>query len=385
MHDSRSDGNRPRPSDATKPRLAVDVRAALDQPTGIGVYTRALLSALARRGRFELLAVAHRAPRDGAWMQEHGIAFEAQPAPYGLLWQQLQLPRRLGRGDVDLFWSPLQTLPLLGDLPSVVTVHDLTTLLFPETHRLKVRVTQLPFLGRSLARARRIVADSAATAADVRDFFPEVADRLRVVWAGVEPRFAPASTEEIGATRRELGCPDGYVLYAGTLEPRKNVSLLLDAWLGLRDEHPETPPLLLAGGYGWKSRELHARLDGLADEGVRLLGRLDDEQHLRVLQAARVFVYPSLYEGFGLPAAEALACGVPTVVARTSSLPEVVGDAALLVDPHDPGELADAMHRILAEPDVAADLAARGPRQAARFSWEKSAEQLEAVLMEALA
>ncbi len=385
MPDSRSDGNRRRPSDASKPRLAVDVRAVLDQPTGIGVYTRALLSALARRGRFDLLAVAHREPRDGAWMREHGIAFEAQPAPYGLLWQQLQLPRRLGRGDVDLFWSPLQTLPLLGELPAVVTVHDLTTLLFPETHRLKVRVTQLPFLGRSLTRARRIVADSEATAADVRDFFPEVADRLRVVWAGVEPRFAPASVAEIEATRRDLGCPDGYVLYAGTLEPRKNVGLLLDAWLGLRDEHPETPPLLLAGGYGWKSRELHARLDSLASEGVRLLGRLDDEQHLRVLQAARLFVYPSLYEGFGLPAAEALACGVPTVVAHTSSLPEVVGDAALLVDPHDPGELAHAMQRILAEPDLAADLAARGPRQAARFSWEKSAEQLEAVFLEALA
>ncbi len=103
-----------------------------------------------------------------------------------------------------------------------------------------------------------------------------------------------------------------------------------------------------------------------------------------MLQAARVFVYPSLYEGFGLPAAEALACGVPTVVARTSSLPEVVGNAALLVDPHDPGELADAMQRLLAEPDLAADLAARGPRQATRFSWEKSAEQLEAVLLEAL-
>ena len=372
-----------------RPRLAVDVRAALGEPTGIGVYTRALLSALARRGRFELLAVAHREPGDGAWMRDHGIAFEAQPAPYGLLWQQVQLPRRLARGDVDLFWSPLQTLPLLAEVPAVVTVHDLTTMLFPESHRLKVRVTQLPFLGRSLARARRIVADSQATAEDVRDFFPEAAPRLRVVWAGVEPRFTPASAEQVAATRHELGCADGYVLYAGTLEPRKNVGLLLDAWLALRDEHgdggqPSIPPLLLAGGYGWKSRDLHARLDGLAGEGVRWLGRLDDAAHLRVLQAARVFVYPSLYEGFGLPAAEALACGVPTVVARTSSLPEVVGDAALLVDPHDPGELMAALQRLLGEPALAADLAARGPRQAARFTWERAAEELEGVLLEAL-
>src|SRR6185503_12184334 len=107
---------------------------------------------------------------------------------------------------------------------------------------------------------------------------------------------------------------------------------------------------------GWKSRELHARLERLADRGVHLLGRLDDDRLLRVLQAARIFVYPSLYEGFGLPALEALACGVPTIVTRTSSLPEVVGDAALLVDPHDPGELVEAMHRLLTDPALAADL-----------------------------
>ncbi len=368
-----------------KPRLAVDVRAALDEPTGIGVYTRALLTALARRGNFDLVAMAHRPPRHDGWLREHGIAFETQPAPYGLLWQQVRLPRRLARGDVDLFWSPLQTLPLLGDVPAVVTVHDLTALLLPETHRLKLRVTQVPFLGRSLARARRIVAISQSTAADIRHFFPETADRLRVLSNGVEPRFAPASADEVAATRRRLDCAHGYVLYAGTLEPRKNVGLLLDAWLALRHELAELPPLLLAGGYGWKSRELHARLAGLSGEGVRLLGWLDDDEYLRVLQAARCFVYPSLYEGFGLPAAEALACGVPTIVADTSSLPEVVGDAALLVDPHDPGTLADALRRLLEEPELAADLAARGPRQAARFSWERGAEQLETVLLEALA
>lgn len=367
------------------PRIAVDLRAALDEPTGIGVYTRALLSALARRGAFELLAMAHRPPRHDGWLREHGISFEAQASPYGVLWQQLRLPRRLARGDVDLFWSPLQTLPLLGTVPSVVTVHDLTTLLLPETHRLKVRLTQVPFLARSLALARRIVTVSEATAADVRRFFPEVGERVRVIWAGTEPRFAPASTEQVEATRRELGFPRGYILYVGTLEPRKNVELLLEAWLALRAEHEDTPPLVLAGGYGWKSRALLGRLQELSESGVRLLGRLSDDEHLRVLQAARVFVYPSLYEGFGLPAAEALACGIPTIVARTGSLPEVVGEAALLVDAHDPGELTEALQRVLAEPVLASELATRGPRQAARFSWERSAAELEAVFLEVLA
>jgi glycosyltransferase involved in cell wall biosynthesis len=368
-----------------KPRLGVDLRAALDELTGIGVYTRALLEELARRGSFDIVAMAHRAPRHDGWMQEHGIAFEAQPAPYGVLWQQLRLPRRLQRGDVDVFWSPLQTLPLLGETPAVVTVHDLTTLLLPETHRLKVQLTQVPLLGRSLARARRILAVSEATAADVRQFFPEAAPRLRVVLGGVAPRFQPASAEQVAATRRELGCPEGYVLYVGTLEPRKNVDLLVDAWLALREEHADVPPLVLVGGYGWKSRGLYARLEAFAGDGVRLLGFLADDEHLRVLQAARCFVYPSLYEGFGLPAAEALACGIPTIVADTSSLPEVVGDAALKVDPHDPGDLAEAMRRVLQEPGLAAELATRGPRQAAHFSWERSAEQLEATLLEALA
>lgn len=374
-----------RAASGRKPRLGVDLRAALDELTGIGVYTRALLEELARRGSFDIVAMAHRAPKHDGWMRERGIAFEAQPAPYGVLWQQMRLPRRLARGDVDVFWSPLQTLPLLGDTPSVVTVHDLTTLLLPETHRFKVMATQVPLLGRSLARAKRILAVSEATADDVRQFFPETADRLSVVRGGVAARFTPASAEQVAATRLELGCPDGYLLYVGTLEPRKNVGLLVDAWQALREEHDDVPPLLLVGGYGWKSRGLHARLEALGSEGVRLLGFLADDEHLRVLQAARCFVYPSLYEGFGLPAAEALACGVPTIVADTSSLPEVVGDAALLVDPHDPADLTEAMRRVLEEPGLAANLADRGPRQAARFSWERSAGQLEAALLEAIA
>ncbi|HEV8241957.1 MAG TPA: glycosyltransferase family 1 protein [Thermoanaerobaculia bacterium] len=368
-----------------KPRLGVDLRAALGELTGIGVYTRALLEELARRGSFDIVAMAHRPPQHDGWMREHGIAFEAQPAPYGVLWQQLRLPRRLARGDVDVFWSPLQTLPLLGETPAVVTVHDLTTLLLPETHRFKVMATQVPLLGRSLARARRILAVSEATAADVRRFFPETAGRLSVVLGGVAARFTPANADQVAATREQLGCPDGYFLYVGTLEPRKNVALLVDAWQSLREEHADVPPLVLVGGYGWKSRGLYSRLEALAGEGVHLLGWLHDDELLRVLQAASCFVYPSLYEGFGLPAAEALACGVPTIVADTSSLPEVVGDAALLVDPHDPGDLAEAMRRVLQEPGLAADLAARGPRQAARFSWERSAAQLEAALLEALA
>ena len=260
-----------------------------------------------------------------------------------------------------------------------------STLLFPETHRLKVRLTQVPFLGRSLERARRIVADSQATADDIHRFFPEVTPRVRVVHAGVERCFAPATTQQIAAVRGELGCPDGYLLFAGTLEPRKNVGLLLDAWEALRAEEPDTLPLVIAGGYGWKSKELLARLERRRGDGIHLLGRVEEGHLLRLLQGATCFVYPSLYEGFGLPVVEALACGVPVVASQTSSLPEVAGDAALYVDPDDPADLAVVLRRVLGDRALAAELASGGPPQAARFSWERSAAELEGVLLEALA
>jgi glycosyltransferase involved in cell wall biosynthesis len=366
--------------------IAVDARALVGEPTGIGVYTRSLLLALAARGADRLLALAHRPPRDAAELAAAGIACEQQEAPLGVLWQQLLLPRRLARGDVDLFWSPLITLPLRCPVPAVATVHDLTALLMPESHRLKVRASLIPFLGPSFESARRLVAVSRATAADLAFHFPHCAAKVRVVYNGVDPDFRPGCPDEIAASRAELGAPaDGFVLYAGTLEPRKNVGALLDAWEALDDGDPRTPPLVLAGPYGWGSRGLVRRIERLAGRrSVRYLGRLPRPALVRLVQAARLFVYPSLYEGFGLPAAEALACGVPVVACRTSSLPEVVGEAGLLVEPGDTGALAAAIERLLADGGLAAELGRRAVPQAARFRWQDAAAAMDEVFREAL-
>lgn len=367
--------------------IAVDLRALVPAPTGIGVYTRSLLLALAERNGMSYVGMAHRPPREDGELQAAGIAIEHQEAPLGVLWQQLRLPRRLARGDVDLFWSPLFTLPLRCPVPAVVTVHDLTALLFPEAHTLKVRWSQLPFLRPSFERARRLVAVSEATARDLAFHFPQCAERIRVVYSGIDPEFKPGDRGEIAATRRELGAPEGYIFYAGTLEPRKNVGALLDAWQALKAENPQMPPLVLAGPYGWGSERLARRIGDLASEGVRYLGRVDRVYLVRLFQAARIFVYPSLYEGFGFPAAEALACGVPVVATNSSSLPEVVGDAGLLAEPGDAGALAGHIHRllnVLGKPDRAAILAERGVRQAAKFRWERTAEEMERIFQEAL-
>jgi glycosyltransferase involved in cell wall biosynthesis len=376
---------------ASRPTLAVDLRALVPEPTGISVYTRNLLLALAKQANGpRLLGLCHKRPRGAEELEAAGVPIEVQAAPLGVIWQQVQLPRRLARGDVDLFWSPLMTLPLTSKvrtLPAVVTIHDLTTVLYPETHTVKVRLSILPFLERSLDRARRIVAVSQATAADLAFHFPASAPRVRVVYEGVDPVFAPGSPEEVAAIRRELGTPEGYILYLGSLEPRKNVAVLLSAWEALRREYPATPPLLLAGGAGWHNDALRARIDRLSkfsNGGVRSLGRVDDKRLVRLFQGARAFAYPSLYEGFGLPPLEALACGVPTVVSSASSLPEVVGDAALQVAPHDADGLAAALKKILDDPARAADLSRRGVLRAARFRWEEAAREMAEVFAEAL-
>ncbi|MBW8877987.1 MAG: glycosyltransferase family 4 protein [Acidobacteria bacterium] len=367
-----------------RPTVAVDLRALVPAATGIGVYTRSLLLGLAARGGLRYLGMAHRPPREAGELAAAGIGLEHQEAPLGVIWQQLRLPRRLARGDVDLFWSPLITLPLRCPVPAVATVHDLTAMLMPEMHTLKVRWSLLPFLRSSFEQARRLVTISRATADDLAFHFPQCREKIRVVYPGIDPEFRPGEPAEIAATRAELGAPEGYVLFVGTLEPRKNVGILIDAWEMLRAEDPRLLPLVLAGPSGWGSERLARRIQALAPLGVQSLGRVERSRLVRLFQAARVFVYPSLYEGFGFPAAEALACGVPVVASNSSSLPEVVGDAGLLVEPGDAGALAAKIASILGHPGREAELRARAPGQAARFRWDRAAREMEEVFFEAL-
>lgn len=368
----------------SRPTIAVDLRALVGVASGIGFYTHSMLGCLVERGSATYVGMAHRPILDDRQLIESGISMEAHGGPLGVWWQQLILPGRLKRGDIDLLWSPITTLPVRLQVPGVVTVHDLTTLLHPQTHRLKVRLSVLPFLANTLGKARRIAADSRATADDLRQHYPDCASKIEVIYPGVDPEFKPGIPQEIEATREELGCPDGYILYSGTLEPRKNIATLLNAWETLRKTRPGTPPLILTGPYGWRSLDLLSRIESLSSQGLHYLGRVPRPRLVRIMQASSIFVYPSLYEGFGLPPAEAMACGIPTIASNRSSLPEVVGDAGLLFPPESDEELAGAIRRLLDDVPLATELGNRGWRRAQQFRWQSSAELMEQLFLQAL-
>ncbi|MDX1501716.1 MAG: glycosyltransferase family 1 protein [Thermoanaerobaculia bacterium] len=362
-----------------RPTVGVDLRALVRRPSGIGWYTLALLTRLARRGAARYLGLSHRPTVADDRLREAGVALECETAPLGSWWQQLVTPPRLAAGDVDLFWSPLSVLPALLPVPGVVTVHDLTPLLFPESHSLKVRLSMAPLLRRTVRTAARVVADSRATAGDLAARYPACRGRLTVIYPGVDPEFRPAPAAEIAAVRTELGLPEGYLLSTATLEPRKNLGRLLDAWEELAAGDAGFPPLVLCGGYGWRSRRLLERIRGLEGRGLAWLGHLPRERLVRVFQGALAFVYPSLYEGFGLPVAEAMACGLPTLASNRSSLPEVLGDAGILFDPEDRRELSVALRRVVSDAALRAELGERARERSRRFDWDDSARRMEEV------
>lgn len=366
------------------PTIAVDMRALVGVPSGIGFYTSSMLKCLANRGSARYVGMSHRPVVDEQLLSEPGIELESHGGPLGVWWQQLILPNHLQPGSIDLLWSPITILPVRLGIPGVVTVHDLTTLLHPNTHQLKVRLSVLPFLSNTLAKARYIAADSRATANDLKAHYPECSSRIEVVYPGIDPEFRPGIPQEIEDTRESVGCPDGFIMYSGTLEPRKNIDTLLTAWEGLRQSRPDTPPLILTGPYGWRSIKLLRRIESLAGQGLHYLGRVPRTRLVSLMQAASIFVYPSLYEGFGLPAAEAMACGIPTVASDRSSLPEVVGDAGLLFDPGRPDELANSIARLLDDTSLKTELGNRGWRRAQGFRWDESAGLMEQLFLQAL-
>jgi glycosyltransferase involved in cell wall biosynthesis len=360
-------------SPSFRPTLAVDLRALVLPPAGIGVHTEELLVSLAHQGSFRLVGLAHRPLAEPKRLEREGIEVRIQSAPSGFLWQHLLAPRAAEGCHADLYWSPVFTLPFRLPIPGIVSVHDLAAWEAPETLTWKVRWSLRPFLRSTLRRAKLVITGSQAVALELNQRFPEVVGKLCIIPNGVDhERFRPASSEAIAEQRRKLGFPQGYLLFLGTLEPRKNVDALLDAWENLE---PPRPPLLLVGGSGWQSQAIQRRCEELRPLGVRWLGRLNRSEALAVLQAATALVYPSQYEGFGLPVLEGMACGVPVLTSRASALVELGDGATLQIDPRNRKAFASALSALWHQAPLRAELRERGLARAQEFSWARAAQR----------
>jgi glycosyltransferase involved in cell wall biosynthesis len=279
---------------------------------------------------------------------------------------------------LDLFHSPDFVLPPVSRALSVLTVHDLAFLLYPECAEANLRAYLERAVPRSARRADFIVADSENTRNDVICLLGVPPEKVAVVPGGVEASFRPvedpARLTEL-RDRLRLGAAP-FILSVGLIEPRKNLPVLFDAYRALRDRKQLPHLLVVAGNRGWLSADTieHAQRSPYRDD-IRFVGFVSEGDLPVLYSAAAAFAFPSLYEGFGLPPLEAMACGTPTVVSRASSLPEVAGDAALQVDPRDVEELAAALELLVLDDLLRADLRARGLQRARDFSWPAAARK----------
>jgi glycosyltransferase involved in cell wall biosynthesis len=291
---------------------------------------------------------------------------------------------------VDLFHSSEVLQVALPGAVNVITIHDLTTLLFPEYHTPQVRELQDQKLRFAQTEADVIIAVSESTKQDLVKHLGLDPARVQVCHNGADPSFHPLPLEVVASTLAPLGLAlrqdsgqalQDYILSVGTIEPRKNLVRLIEAYYRLRKGSPgPVPKLVLAGAQGWLYDEVFERIAALDLEGaVVYLGRVESDVLPALYSGARLFVYPSLYEGFGLPVLEAMACGVPTITSNTSSLPEVAGDAALLVDPQDVDQIAEAMGNLLENGGERERLREQGLLQAARFTWEGATRKTLAI------
>lgn len=362
-------------------RIAIDARKLHDY--GIGTYVRNLVSEFARQPTADTyVLICH--PDDAAFVRGLGPSFEAWPdtsANYSIR-EQLTVPMDLRRAKVDLFHAPHYVVSPLVGCPVVVTIHDCIHLRFPQY--LPNRMAHLyakTFMSIGANRSKRIITVSQASKDDIQHYLHTPASKIEVIHNGLDARYHSAPDETAVSQVRErfqLNAP--FILYAGNIKPHKNVERLIDAFALLRQDGHQDLKLLIIGDelskYPGLRRLVHRHH---LHAHVRFFGFVPDATLAALYKLASIFVFPSLFEGFGFPPLEAMASGTPVITSNVSSLPEVVGDAAILVDPLDPRAIAAAMARVLNEPTLRRALVARGYARARAFSWTDAAARTREV------
>lgn len=367
------------------PSVGIDYTPAIAQGGGIGRYVRDLVAALAQidTATSYRLFVAGVPPAvlpalpgpNFAW---HPSRISGQN--FARFWHRVRLlpPVERWTGPVALFHATDFVLPpTRPGAATLLTVHDLSFIRAPETASPRLKAYLDRVVPRSAARADHVLADSQATKDDLVALYGTPPDKITVLYSGVDPRFAPVTDAgALDAVRAKYNIGNApYVLSVGTVQPRKNYVRLIEAMHALPGYH-----LVIVGGRGWLEGPIYRVAEAPGVQGrIHFAGYADDRDLPALYSAAHVFAFPSLYEGFGIPILEAMACGAPVVAANTSSLPEVAGDAALLIDPTDAGALAAALRRAAEDESLRARLRAGGFERAKAFTWRRAAEHLRAV------
>jgi glycosyltransferase involved in cell wall biosynthesis len=361
--------------------ICLDLTAAAHEKAGLGRYTANLARALLALGEPLTGFVNHRAESRLAAPLSDITKFSANLSRKP--WRLRAAVSYFGGPSLDaalpgvtLFHATEHLLPYLTQARSVITLHDVAYLRFPQHHLWQNRLYLTLMVPRFLRRADAVICVSEATRRDALHFYRLAPAKVHVVTEGVEPPFAPIAAPAARETiRAKYRLPQRFILHIGTLEPRKNLKVLLEAYAVLRPHLPEVG-LVLAGGKGWLYQDFFTQLRALGLEPhVTLTGYVPDADLPALLNCAEVFAFPSVFEGFGLPPLEAMACGVPVICSDASSLPEVVGDAGILLNPADVAAWGQALTRLLGDPALRADLGARGQARARQFTWEHAAKR----------
>lgn len=369
-------------------RIGIDITAAVTQGGGIGRYTRELIYALVKADKeneYHLFSARqpqtlpvpdpvpngenvsyHQAPLDERWLYR--------------LWYRLRLPLpvQLATGPLDLFHSPDFVLPPVRDsIPTILTVHDLSFVHYPDTFTPALVNYLNSVVPWSVARATHILADSQATKEDLINIWRVAAEKVTVLYSGVSGRFQPVTDQkQLAAVRQkyDLGRAP-YLVSVSTLQPRKNFQMLIQAFKPVAEQQPHN--LVIAGGKGWLYEEMMSEVQKQGLEGrVKFIGFVADGDLPALYSEASLMVFPSLYEGFGLPLLEAMACGVPVLSSNASCLPEVAGEAAVLLSPTEQEAWSQTMNGLLSNPGQRARMVAAGFLQARKFRWKKAAGEL---------
>lgn len=364
-------------------RVALDGKPLAAALTGVGRYTLELASALASVAPVDDFTLLSPTPLETSAAVElkrrlstnlHEIHLNSERL--NRYWWSLGLPLYLAKTSFDLFHGTNYDTPRFNRIPTIVTIHDLSTLLYPDTHEQRLVARARRRLPKVARNATMIITGAESVKREICEQLGVASGKVAVTPYAPRAVFGRMALEDSVETRRRLGVADQFILFVGTIEPRKNLQTLVRAFDEILRTTRHTPQLVIAGKRGWLMEGFFSSLksNGLEDR-ILFTGYLSDDDLRALYSSCGVFVYPSIYEGFGLPPLEAMACGAPVVTSDIPVIRETVGNAAQMVNPMDVQEVAAAIVKVLEDPQVRAQLSMAGQEQAAKFTWDATARQ----------